>query len=169
MAVSNKTLFYFAVWDSMMEGHAMMKTVPKTRSTTTPKPNSYNDNLSFGSDDLGNQGSASAKIDNVYRVPPPKGFVYISPTSNDKQFSMNSGTPEYRRPLNQLPFENILPSTAVPVKKYFDYVGQEVPLTGPMVVKVYPDGRPVQDGQVNLPQDEDLRQYKMSQIRLPSL
>lgn len=147
------------IWDSMMEGHAMMKTTPKTRLTTTPKPNSYDDDMSVGADDLGS--AASAKIDNVYRVPPPKEFVYITPAPANAgyQYNLNSGTPEYKQPQGVKP-QNIY----VPVVSYGQ---QNVPLTGPMVVRVYPDGTPVQDGPVSIPQDEDLRQYKLSQIRLP--
>lgn len=161
------------IWDSMMEGHALMKTTPKMRTTTTPKPNSYDDNLSFSAEDLGNQAAASAKIDNGYRVQPPKDFVYITPSPNGYQYNLYSGTPEYKqpqgvKPQNQLPFENILSSTSVP-KKFVAPYGQDVPLTGPMVVRVHPDGTPVQEGPESIPQDEDLRQYMLSQIRLPAV
>lgn len=158
-----------------MDGHEMMKSTPKMRVTTTPKPNAYDDNLSFGTDDLGSQSAASAKIDNVYRVPPPKGFVYITPSPSRPQYSIHSGTPEYKQPQggklqNQLPFENVFSPVSIPNdNRYVAPFGQEIPLTGPMVVKVYPDGSPVQNEPQNVPQDEDLRQYKLSQIRLPQV
>lgn len=46
---------------------------------------------------------------------------------------------------------------------------RDVPLTGPMVVRVHLDGTPVQEGEgQQLPHDEDLRQYKMSKAKLPT-
>lgn len=57
-----------------MKGHKYEGETPVPQTTTTAKPNSYDDE-SFGDLDFGSEGSASAKIDNVYRVPPPKGFV----------------------------------------------------------------------------------------------
>ncbi|CAH1998851.1 unnamed protein product [Acanthoscelides obtectus] len=44
----------------------------------------------------------------------------------------------------------------------------DLPLTGPMEVRVYPDGTPVRENRP-LPQDEDLRQYKMSKVKIPTL
>ncbi|CAH0548719.1 unnamed protein product [Brassicogethes aeneus] len=167
------------IWGSMMDGHKMMKTTPKPKVTTTAKPNSYDDE-SFGDDfgDFGAQGSASAKIDNVYRVPPPKGFVYQA----------QSGTPVYTYPHNMVPylsqfdkarrnqnnnqntaytrFQNQYSSTTTSTEKpQVNY--QELPLTGPMVVRVYPDGTPVREPQ-RYPQDDDLRQYQLSKIKIPN-
>lgn len=147
------------IWNSIMEGHTIKK--PKSPTTTTPKPNSYEDNLSFSDDDIGSQGLASAKIDNVYRVLPPSDFIYVKP--QESQYIIKTGTPEYRQPLNQLPFEDILHSTDLN-----DY-NDNVPLTGPMVVRVHLDGTPVDEDSYQIPQDEDLKQYKLSQIRLPLL
>ncbi|KAJ8972645.1 hypothetical protein NQ317_008231 [Molorchus minor] len=82
------------IWETLLLDHPLAKTHPKHQSTsTTPKPNSYDDDESFGDDpfdDFNYQSAASAKIDNVYRVPPPKDFVY----------QMETGDPEYVYPHN---------------------------------------------------------------------
>lgn len=44
---------------------------------------------------------------------------------------------------------------------------EEEPLSGPMVVRVYPDGTPVEDDSP-IPQDEDLKMYQMTQMRVPN-
>lgn len=158
-----------------MSGHEMVKTTPKPRQTTTAKPNSYDDE-SFGDDfDFGSQGSASAKIDNVYRVPPPKGFVYKA----------ESGTPQYTYPHNVVSYLSQFDKSRTQKGAYTRFQEQhsttttttttterapvyyQVPLTGPMVVRVYPDGTPVRETEP-LPQDDDLRQYQWSRIKLPS-
>lgn len=72
-----------------MEGHKMAQSTKKPKSTTTAKPNSYED-MSFP--DFGSSGEASAKIETVFKVPPPKGFVYPS------QYNILSGIPQYKDP-----------------------------------------------------------------------
>jgi hypothetical protein len=139
------------IWDSMMEGHEMMKSA--NPRLTTHKPNSYED------DSFGDFGAASAKIDNVYRVPPPKGFVY----------TIQSGTPQYTYPQNvqktgaYTRFQQLYTSTTPPPR---EYAGG---LSGPAVVKVYPDGRPVREEASRAPQDDDLRQYQLSKVKIPNL
>ncbi|XP_044261391.1 rhythmically expressed gene 5 protein [Tribolium madens] len=125
------------IWDSMMEGHEMMKTTKSRPPTTTTKPNSYDD------DSFGDYGAASAKIDNVYRVAPPKGFVY----------TIQTGTPQY----------TYTPSVG-PYSKF-----QQTHTPEKYVVKVYPDGRPVVEHTSQLPQDDDLRQYQLSKVKIPNL
>lgn len=158
------------IWDSMMEGHEMMKTTPKPTSSTTAKPNSYEDE-SFGDDfDFGTQSAASAKIDNVYRVPPPTNFI----------IEMKSGTPLYTYPHNVVPYLSTVNKINNNDKLFNNYNKlqqiynnkpaseyQVAPLTGPMVVKVYPDGSPVGEPE-EIPQDEDLRQYQLSKVALPN-
>lgn len=157
-----------------MEGHDMMKTTPTRHpiTTTTPKPNSYED-TSF--DVL--EDAASARIDNVYRVLPPKNF-----------YRLHSGTPQYvTYPHNfqyipnvdkvqksgaYMKFQQQYPaySTTTPPPNRYNFENYPaVPLTGPMVVRVYPDGRPVSETKPQMPQDEDLRQYQMSKIRIPNI
>ncbi|KAB0791688.1 hypothetical protein PPYR_03488 [Photinus pyralis] len=152
------------IWNSIMEGHRANK--PKVQ-TTTAAPNFENNlDLSFG-DELGSQGLASAKIDNVVRVPPPADFKYETPKS---QYVIKTGTPEYkiRQPAkNALPFEDILHSTAL--NDDIDNFSPNTPLSGPMVVRVRLDGTPVDDTYRKAPQDEDLKHHKLSQILLPSL
>ncbi|KAK9874184.1 hypothetical protein WA026_002537 [Henosepilachna vigintioctopunctata] len=144
------------IWDSMMAGHAMASTTQKPQNivTTTAKPNSYDDQ-SFD-EEFGNQGEGSARIDTIYRVPPPKGFV----------FKIETGKPLYTYPHNfqYIPrvtknsiVQQYVPTTSRTPGRFID-----TPLTGPMEVKVYPDGTPVQGSRRELPQDEDLRQYHLS-------
>lgn len=148
------------IWDSMMEGHAMMNPVNKHKITltqvrrTTAKPNSYNDQ-SFGHD---YQTAASAKIDNVYRVAPPKGFAFAHP-----QYTIASGPSQYKQQPKPAKF---YPSAVDPMEQSVDE--EAAALTGPMVVRVHLDGTPVR-GAAQLPHDEDLRQYQMSKARLPNL
>ncbi|KAF5292660.1 hypothetical protein FQR65_LT11212 [Abscondita terminalis] len=121
------------IWNTIMEGR--VKHAKTTTTTTTAKPNSYEDDLSIGVDDLGSQGLASAKIENVlYRLPPPKEFVYVPVKS---QYFIKTGTPEYVR----------------------------APLSGPVVVRVHPDGTPID---ARFPQDDDLKHYEMSRAKLPT-
>ncbi|KAF5284919.1 hypothetical protein FQA39_LY16874 [Lamprigera yunnana] len=135
------------VWNSIMQGRIKQT---KTPQTTTAKPNSYEDDLSISSDDFGSQSLASAKIENVYRAPPPKGFIYILPESSN--YIIKSGQPEYAE---------VVPSTPL------NDIDSHNPLTGPMVVRVYPDGTPVDQGPYKAPQDDDLKHHKMSQLKLP--
>lgn len=157
-------LFSVAVWDSMMAGHAMMKTTKKPRSsTTTAKPNSYDDQ-SFG-EDFSYAGEASAKIETSYRVPPPKGFVYHTPVPRR---NILTDTPQYKYPLNANKKTLSLPQAGsfeiISVRKVYS----NSPLDGPMVVKVHPDGTPVKEAKIHV-EDEDLKQYKLSQVRIPAL
>ena len=143
----------------MMEGHEMMKTGQKPRSTTTAKPNSFEDD-SFSEENFRLQSAASAKIDNVYRVPPPKGFVY---TAAAPTIRYSTGVPQYKYPDSTRFTQNQQQQQQYANRRNY----QEVPLTGPMVVKVYPDGTPVRDHQPTLPHDEDLHHYKMSKAKIP--
>lgn len=147
----------------MMAGHAMMKTTKKPRSTTTAKPNSYDDQ-SFG-EDFGYAGEASAKIETSYRVAPPKGFIYQTPSP---QRNILTDTPQYKYPFNTNKKTLLLPQTGsfeiISVRKVYN----NSPLDGPMVVKVHPDGTPVKEDKIHV-EDEDLKQYKLSQVRIPAL
>lgn len=113
-----------------MQGHESIT------KKTTPKP-------------FGSEAAASAKIDNVIRVAPPKDFVYKPNTLEQEPIveRIESGTPLYRKS-----------------PKFFAPPSQNS--EGPLVVKVYPDGRPVEEQNV-VPQDEDLRQYLLAKVKLP--
>lgn len=148
-------------------------TAPPTRATTMKiKPNSYDDQ-SLGDIGFGSQAAASSKFDNIYRVPAPQNIL-------DEYHTR----PQYTYPHNVASYVNtfnnfgkggaytkmqIEYTTTTPREKLMvdDSYEGEAPLTGPMVVKVYPDGRPVKAG-IPLPQDEDLRQYKLSKLKLPN-
>lgn len=147
----------------MMEGHQMASTTPKPQNlvTTTAKPNSYDDH-SFD-EEFGNQGAGSARIDTIYRVPPPKGFI----------FKAETGKPLYTYPHNYQYISRINKGniasqyTTTTLKTPSIYV--DAPLSGPMEVRVYPDGTPVRDSLKQLPHDEDLRQYQLSKVKIPNL
>ncbi|XP_045465853.1 rhythmically expressed gene 5 protein [Harmonia axyridis] len=151
------------IWDAMMEGHQMASTTPKPQNlvTTTAKPNSYDDH-SFD-EEFGNQGAGSARIDTIYRVPPPKGFI----------FKAETGKPLYTYPHNYQYISRINKGnianqyTTTTLKTPSIYV--DAPLSGPMEVRVYPDGTPVRDSLKQLPHDEDLRQYQLSKVKIPNL
>ncbi|KAK5638696.1 hypothetical protein RI129_012991 [Pyrocoelia pectoralis] len=155
------------IWNSIMEGHSVKKS--KVQTTTVKKPNSHENNIdisSLGSDDLGSEGLASAKIDNVHKILPPSDFKY-EPSKKSSHYLIKSGTPEYRKPPKQLPFEDILHSTVL--NDDIDNYHQSTPLSGPAVVRVRLDGTPVDDSLYKVPQDDDLKHHKLSQILLPSL
>lgn len=127
----------------MMQGH---ETVSKTRTsaTTVAPPRS----------EAGEEAAASARIDSVVRVPPPKGFT--ANVVEQEAERIESGTPLYRKPSKY--FRAPLPVARRPPQ------GAE----GPLVVRVHPDGTPVRDDEQNVvPQDEDLRQYLLAKVKLP--
>ncbi|KAF5304661.1 hypothetical protein FQR65_LT18843 [Abscondita terminalis] len=95
------------IWNTIMEGR--VKHAKTTTTTTTAKPNSYEDDLSIGVDD--------------WEV--------------KSQYFIKTGTPEYVR----------------------------APLSGPVVVRVHPDGTPID---ARFPQDDDLKHYEMSRAKLPT-
>ncbi|XP_023027192.2 rhythmically expressed gene 5 [Leptinotarsa decemlineata] len=134
------------IWDAMMAGHKMANEVPKMRSTTSAKPNSYEDG-SFS--DFGSQSAASARIDNVVRVLPPKGFLKQYETQ--QRYTYPHNVVSYLNTFN-IPqkkgaytrFQEQYSSTTTTTEEtpledpYEEGMYDEAPLTGPMVVKVYP-------------------------------
>lgn len=174
------------IWEALMQGHRFQKTTskPKTRSTTG-KPNSYEDESFSDYDEFGAQSAASARSDNIYILPPPKDFVLKvdseKSTASD-QVSKNAGSsiknilkkPDgkgvFTRFQNQyrpvaISTEKIAPSTEKPfIDDGSDFIS--IPLTGPVVVRVYPDGTPVRES-TQAPQDDDLRQYQLQHVKIP--
>lgn len=161
----------------MMAGHSLAFTTPKPKTTSsTAKPNSYEDEP-YSDLDFGSESAASAKIDNVYFVPAPNAI--LDQYSIRPQYHNTQTVPSYINNFNNYgkkgvyaKFQEQYSRDATTTKKPSpvnedDYFYEEVPLTGPMVVRVYPDGTPVKDD-VPLPQDEDLRQYQMSKIQIPN-
>lgn len=163
-----------------MQGHRFQKTTPKPpKKSATSKPNSYEDESFSDDEEYGTQSAASAKYDNVYIVAPPKDFVLkISPTKSDyvdvPEISGSSiinilKTPDGKGIFNR--FQNQYRPIAVTTEKIasstekHDFV--DVPLTGRMVVKLYPDGTPVRES-TQTPQDDDLRQYQLQHVRIPN-
>lgn len=150
-----------------------MKTTPKVTTTTTPKPQDLLDDEQISDNSFGSQGEASAKIENVYRLPPPKGFVY----ANSVEESYQSGQPQYRYPQNAIPVDQYQKGSTFYVKYPATTLTPPPPPTttrrsyqeGPVVVRVYPDGTPVRDSQNSVPQDEDLRQFLLSKVKLPEV
>ncbi|XP_076255033.1 rhythmically expressed gene 5 [Rhynchophorus ferrugineus] len=171
------------IWETLMQGHRLQKTTPKPYvPSSTAKPNSYEDQSFSDYEDFGAQSAASAKIDNVYVVAPPKGFVpkidnekreVIEPSPEESAssyiitFKKVDGKGVFNRFQNQyrpvaVTTEKIVPSTDKFVSNSFIN-----PLLGPMVVKVYPDGTPVRES-TQMPTDDDLRQYQLSHAKLPT-
>lgn len=160
-----------------MAGHPLANSTPKpARSTTTPKPNSYEDEP-YSDFEFGSHGSASARIDNVVVVPAPKDILNlynVQATRYPQQVgsALNLIGVQKKGPYTR--FQEYYPQTTsttterAPVDPMDEGMYQDAPLTGPMVVRVYLDGTPVEDS-MPLPQDEDLKQYKMSQIKIPNL
>lgn len=159
-----------------MKGHPLASSVPKiSTSSSTAKPNSYDDDESSFGDyaDFGSESAASAKIDNVYRLPPPEGFVpkfeggksqYITYPHNIATFLQAVNGPVEDKVAYEK-FEQHYTTDSPPV------TGEnipDIPLTGPVEIKVYPDGTPV-DKEPPVHIDEDLRQYKLSKVPIPNL
>lgn len=161
-----------------MKGHPLALSVPTvSTSSSTAKPNSYDDDeSSFGDEsytDFGSESAASAKIDNVYRLPPPEGFVpkfeggksqYVTFPHNVATFLQAVNGPIEDKVAYEK-FEQQYSTDSPPV------TGEnipDIPLTGPVEIKVYPDGTPV-DKELPIHIDEDLRQYKLSKVPIPNL
>lgn len=116
------------VWESMMEGHEMMKKKSTTTTTQNPKrdPYDYYPESNF-------LGSSSSRHETVLNFNRP-----------NKDFTTN--------PTKQIP------NSVAPTK--FSY--------GPMIVRVHPDGRPVQEDKI-IPMDDDVHHYMMMKTKIPSL
>ncbi|CAG9857434.1 unnamed protein product [Phyllotreta striolata] len=145
------------IWDTMMAGHPSAGAIPAARSTTTAKPNSYEDDR-FDDFEFGSTGSASAKIDNVAILPATRNILEqygVKPRPWKVAGYSNGAYGKFQR------------HYPAPVDPMEEESYPEAPLTGPMVVRVHMDGTPVETN-APLPQDEDLRQYQMSQVRIPN-
>lgn len=140
----------------MMQGHESITKTTKTTTTTTAKPSIEETNA------FGGEAAASAKIDNVIRVAPPKDFIFKPNTVDEVtnvEEKFESGAPLYRKP----PMKFFAPPIPTIRRRPVQSGGGE----GPFIVRVYPDGRPVVEEQNVVPQDEDLRQYLLAKVKLP--
>ncbi|XP_018324788.1 rhythmically expressed gene 5 protein [Agrilus planipennis] len=191
----------YLIWDTLLGGHIAKKN-PKQKTTSTPKPNSYEDDLllEVTNDEFGTQEEESAKIESYYTVEPPKGFVFVpftdklifdtSSPDQDQAFTesvhISNNIPDNKyienkkkKPtaLKKQDLKSTIPFEVLFTKK-MDNQGPledleysrdypKVYLTGPSVVRVYPDGSPVTDFTPQIPQDEDLYQYKMQHMKIP--
>lgn len=149
-----------------MEGHEMMQSNKKLKTTSTFKPDD-SEELYYGENE---SSDASARIENTNRVPPPKDFSasYMIEVNKPK-FSFPDKSPytggSYTSSNNILELST---TEGIPIiDTYGEY--HRIPLTGPMVVKVYVDGTPVKDENQNLPEDEDLKQYKLTKTVFQNL
>lgn len=165
------------IWTTLMKGHPLATSVPKVgSSSSTAKPNSYDDDESFGDDpyaDFGSESAASAKIDNVYRLPPPEGFVekleigksqYVTFPHNIASFLQAVNGPVEDKGAYEK-FQEQYTTDSPPV------TGEsipDIPLTGPVEFRLNLDGTPV-DKEFPVHIDEDLRQYKLSKVPIPNL
>lgn len=155
-----------------MKGHPLATArVPLRQATTSPKPNSYDDDLSISDDFF--QTAASASIGG-YRVPPPNNFQVVAPPKNFV-FMRPTQAVSYHNSIEtvdseSLPFENIYPKksygAAMPVDRHPIRNYQRAPLTGPLATWVRLDGTPLERNPI-YPQDQDLREYRLAQRKLP--
>nr|XP_022899725.1 rhythmically expressed gene 5 protein [Onthophagus taurus] len=159
------------IWDTVMEGHKnSINKSTRNEEISTIKPNSFDDYLEL---------DASAKIETVSKVLPPKGFNY----NQQPMILVGSGSPEYKLELNRFknqekdtfsfgPSSNKIQEATTENVKIFDSYGdyQRIPLQGPWVVKVHPDGTPVKgSSSETVPEDDDLRLYQMTKVAIQSL
>lgn len=147
------------VWDSIMEGHPTMHT-KKVETTTNPirEPSGqYEHNPLFDND---NDFSDNRKSTSNYAS--EMDFTYSS-------FPTGAADSAFIEPSNQLPQEAAtlldlqynLPSVVSPNSNY---------LTGPMVVRVRPDGTPVEEDRFKpLPRDDDRESMTIGNVRIPTL
>lgn len=142
------TFQLLTVWTTLMEGHELSDRTPEPKPSTTAKPNSYDDQ-SFDELEFG----ASAKIDDVQKVSPPAGFIYRPGPANQFEKQHNALSISY--------YDTTKDAEDLDAINY-----PQIPLIGPMVVRVHPDGTPVEEVQ-RIPQDDDLRQYQLTKIKLP--
>ncbi|ENN73268.1 hypothetical protein D910_02827, partial [Dendroctonus ponderosae] len=178
---------FVAVWETLMQGHRFQKTTPKPQKKgSKSKPNSFEDESFSDYEDYEAGNEDSGRLDNVYILPPPKGFVSKvddEKTNDEAEVVEKSGTniidilktPDgkgvFNRFQNQyrpvaVSTEKVASSTKKPILNRESYF-IDFPLTGPMVVKVYPDGRPVRES-TQTPQDDDLRQYQLQKVKIPT-
>lgn len=154
MSLSSKTglnLLNLTVWATLMEGSV----TPESQLTKTPKPNSYEDDTL---DQLEFEAEGSAKVNDGQRLLPPSGFIF-RPEEEIGDFQKQNNAITYSDNNGEGPEVEQYPFTS-------DYYRQ-TPLIGPLVVRVYIDGTPVEDTR-RIPQDDDLRQYQLTKIKLPN-
>lgn len=149
----NERLFFFAVWDSIMEGHPMQQTSQKatTQAPILVPSGDYERNPLFdGADDV-----------KVGR--PMEDFAAGMDAGSDALFP--SGPANVDEPSNQLSSASNVdfhyaPSASAPSNNY---------LIGPMVVRVRPDGSPVEEDKTRpLPRDDDREAMTIGSGLFPS-
>lgn len=143
-----------------MKGHRFEKTTPKPqKKSTKSKPNSYEDESFSDYDDY------SPRLDNVYVLPPPKGFVVKVDSSEDKDVPESSGSEDIlKTPDGEGVFDRFQ-NQYRPVEVSTEKVAVSSARRSTVIVRLYPDGSPA----VRLPQDDDLRQYQLQRVRVPRL
>lgn len=149
--------FLFAVWEAIMEDHAMKQAYkkPTTKAPILVPSGEYERNPLFDG------------VDDEKTVKQISDFVSGMDSENESFDDQTRPTESsYAEPSNQLP-------SASTVDFQYDSTSLNAPstnyLTGPMVVRVRPDGRPVEEDQRRpLPQDDDREAMTIDNGYFPS-
>lgn len=169
MLTNNVSFFLSTVWDSMVEGHSSN---PAKRQRPTQAPirqpighyehNPLFDDRSPSSDSL-NEASSSASLayamdmDNTYsnqNYPSAVENQYVSSEHNQNYLAHEASSVQFNFDTPQNKNKN----------NHINY------LTGPMVIRVRPDGTPVdEDQRVALPRDDDREAMSIGKERLPTI
>lgn len=155
--------FQIAVWDSMMDGH---KAKPSKKQESTPSPirepaGPYERNPLFDDDNNNgykqNQAASSASASYANGM----DSAYNYPTAAESDFSD--------------PPNNLAQGAATNIDLQYDYPSETVAsttnfLSGPMIIRVRPDGTPVEeDKHKALPRDDDREAMTIGKNRLPTV
>lgn len=155
------------IWDSMMEGH---QSRPSKKHESTPSPireptGPYEKNPLFDDDNDNDykQNQAASSLSSSSAYANGMDSVYSSqnyPTAAESDFSD--------------PPNNLAQGAATNIDLHFDYPSETVAsttnfLSGPMIIRVRPDGTPVEEDQHKpLPRDDDREAMTIGKNRLPT-
>ncbi|XP_044742832.1 rhythmically expressed gene 5 protein [Chrysoperla carnea] len=139
------------IWDSMMDGHEVLKkSVPETPTTTTAAPTTEKHVPAYAF--LTNPPRGGARPQRVSSIQDQiQEYQKKKSSSNYLENDLYTET-NYLNTAASSKFEKVVPVTN-------DFVG-------PMVVRVKPDGTYVD---TRVPIDEDLIHYKMAKTKVPSM
>lgn len=157
------------IWDSMMEGH---QSRPSKKHESTPSPireptGAYEKNPLFDDDNDNdykhNQAASSVSSSSSSAYANGMDSVYSSqnyPTAAEREFVD--------------PPNNLAQGAATNIDLHYDYPSETVAsttnfLSGPMIIRVRPDGTPVEEDQHKpLPRDDDREAMTIGKNRLPT-
>lgn len=159
------SIFLFTVWDSMMEGH---QTRPSKKQESTPSPireptGQYEKNPLFDDDndnDYKQNQAASSSASSYANGMDSMYSSYNYPTAAESVFAD--------------PPNNLAQGAATNIDLHYDFPSETVAsttnfLSGPMIIRVRPDGTPVEEDQHKpLPRDDDREAMTIGKNRLPT-